>query len=55
MQILFDFIVQTIFEGLGAMIKRLFGRPRSTSGISEIWIGASVVVAVVVIVIAAAR
>jgi hypothetical protein len=55
MQILWEFIVQTIFQGLGTLIKRLFGRPRSTSGISETWIGASVVVAVVVIVLAAAR
>ena len=55
MQILFEFIVQTIFQGLGTLIKRLFGRPPSTSGISETWIGASVLLAAVVIVLAAAR
>jgi hypothetical protein len=35
--------------------KRLFGRPPSKSGISEMWIGALVVVAVIAIVIAAVR
>jgi hypothetical protein len=55
MQILFEFIVQTIFQGLGVLIKRLFGRPPSTSGISETWIGASVLLAVIVVVLAAAR
>ena len=55
MQFLLEFIVQTIFEGLGALIKRLFGRPPSKSGISEMWIGALVIVVVIVIVIAAAR
>jgi mannose-6-phosphate isomerase class I len=53
-QFLFEFIVQEIFGGLGALITRLFGRSPSESGISEMWIGASVVVAVIAIVIAAA-
>ena len=55
MQIVFEFIVQTIFAGLGALVKKLFGRPLSASGISETWIGASIIVAALVIVIAAVR
>jgi hypothetical protein len=55
MQILFEIIFQTILGGLGALIKKLFGRPISSSGISEMWIGLSVVIAVLVIVLAATR
>jgi hypothetical protein len=55
MQILFEIIFQTILGGLGALIKKLFGRPISSSGISEMWIGLSVVVAVLVVVLAATR
>ncbi len=55
MQFLFEFIVQAVFGGLGALIKKLFGRPRSESGISEMWIGASIVVAVLIVAIVVAR
>ena len=54
MQVL-EFILDTIIVGLGTLVKKLFGRPRSESGISEMWIGSLVLVAVVVIVIAAVR
>jgi hypothetical protein len=55
MQFLFEFIMQVTFGGLGALVKKLFGKPQSKSGISEMWIGSLVVVAVIVIVIAAVR
>ena len=37
------------------LIKKLFGRPRSASGISEMWIGTLVAGIVIVIVIVAVR
>jgi len=55
MHFVLEFIFQTIFGGIGALIKKLFGRPISQSGVSETWIGASVCVAVLVIVIAMVR
>ena len=55
MQFLFEFIMETVLGGLGALIKKLFGRPLSTSGISEMWIGTLAAVTVVVIIIAVAR
>jgi hypothetical protein len=55
MQFLFEFVAGTMLVGLGALIKKLFGRPQSESGISEMWIGALVVVAVIAIVIMIAR
>jgi hypothetical protein len=55
MQFLLEFIAQTTFGGLGALIKKLFGRPQSASGISEMWIGTSVVVALIAIVIMLVR
>jgi hypothetical protein len=55
LQFLFEFVAETILAGLGALIKKLFGRPLSESGISEMWIGTLVVVAAIVIVIMAAR
>ena len=55
MQFVFELIFQTIFGGIGALIKKLFGRPMSQSGVSETWIGASVCVAALVIIIAVLR
>jgi hypothetical protein len=55
MQFLLEIIGETILGGLGALIKKLFGRPRSASGISEMWIGTVAVVALIAIVIMAAR
>ena len=51
----FRVIMETILGGLGALIKKLFGRPLSTSGISEMWIGTLVAVTVIVIIITVAR
>lgn len=55
MQLLLEFVVQEIFARLGALVTRLLGLSKSESGIREMWIGASVVVAVIAIVIAAVR
>ena len=55
MQVVFEVIFQTIFGGIGALIKKLFGRPISQSGITETYIGAAVCVAALVIVIAMLR
>jgi hypothetical protein len=55
MQFLLEAIAQTFLGGLGALIKKLFGRPRSASGISEMWIGTLVAGIVIVIVIMAVR
>jgi hypothetical protein len=55
MQFLLETIGETILGGLGALIKKLLGRPRSESGISEMWIGTIVVVALIAIIIMAAR
>jgi hypothetical protein len=49
MQHLFELIGEVILTGLGASIKKLFGRPLSESGISETWIGVLVVAAVIAI------
>ena len=49
MQFLFTIITDVLLEGLGALVKKLFGKPRSESGVSEMWIGISVVVVVAVI------
>jgi hypothetical protein len=55
MQLIFEIIVQTVVQGLGTMVKKLFGGRPSASGISEIWIGASILTATLVVVIAAVR
>jgi hypothetical protein len=55
MQILFELVAQAFLGGLGALIKKLLGRPLSDSGISEMWIGTLVAVAVIAIVVTAAR
>jgi hypothetical protein len=55
MQVVFEVIFQTIFGGIGALIKKLFGRPISPSGITETYIGAAVCVAALVIIIAMLR
>jgi hypothetical protein len=49
MQFLFTVITDVILEGLGALVKKLVGKPRSESGVSEMWIGVSVVVVAAVI------
>ena len=51
MQFLFEIVAQEFLGRIGALIKKVFGLPRSASGISEMWIGTLVVVAVIVIVI----
>ena len=55
MQLFLEIIVQTVFHGLGTVVKKLFGRRPSASGISEIWIGASILAATLVVVIAVVR
>ncbi len=56
MLFLIEIIAQAFLGGIGALIKKLFGRPLSESGISEMWIGTLVVVTVVIaFVIMAAR
>ncbi len=55
MQFLFEIVADAFLGGIGALIKKLFGRPRSKSGVSEMWIGASVVVALIIVVIMAVR
>jgi hypothetical protein len=35
MQYVFEIIGQAFLEGLGALIKKLFGRPVSESGVAE--------------------
>jgi hypothetical protein len=55
MQFLFEVVAQAFLGGIGALIKKLLGRPLSESGISEMWIGTLVVVTVIAIVITAAR
>jgi hypothetical protein len=52
---MFDFITQTILFALGASIKKIFGRPVSSSGNGEMWIGVAVIAAVVLIVLLATR
>jgi hypothetical protein len=49
MQSLFELIGEVFLAGLGALMKRVFGRPLSESGISETWIGVLVVAAVIAI------
>lgn len=39
-----DAIAQVFLTGLGTLIKRMFGRPRSDSGDGEFWIGLLVTV-----------
>jgi hypothetical protein len=51
MQFLFELIGEVFLAGLGTLIKRLFGRPVSESGISETWIGLLVVAAVIAIIV----
>ena len=51
MQVFFEAIFQTGFELLGALVKWIFGQPRSESGTGEMWIGATVVVALAVLAI----
>jgi hypothetical protein len=55
MQVLFGLIVDVVFAGTGSLIKKLFGKRPSDSGNSEMWIGASVIVAAIVIVFAVVR
>jgi hypothetical protein len=50
MQYFFEILGQTILEGAGAVIKKLFGRPASRSGITETWIGLLILVAVIAII-----
>ena len=49
MQSLFELIGEVFLAGLGALMKRVFGRPLRESGISETWIGVLVVAAVIAI------
>jgi len=51
MQYLFELVGELFLTGLGALIKRLFGRPISESGTSETWIGVLVVAAVIAILV----
>jgi hypothetical protein len=51
MQSLFELIGEVFLAGLGALMKRVFGRPISESGISETWIGVVVVTAAVAILV----
>jgi hypothetical protein len=39
MSFFLDVIAQLFLTGLGTLIKRMFGKPRSDSGDSEFWIG----------------
>ena len=55
MQFLFEFVADVLLGGIGALVKKLFGRPRSESGVGEMWIGAFVAVAVIVVVFMAVR
>jgi hypothetical protein len=55
MQFLFELIGEVFLAGLGTLIKRLFGRPVSESGISETWIGLLVVAAVIAIIVLLVR
>jgi len=40
---MWDFIVEIVLEGLGRLVKKLFGWPISKSGNSEMWLGAAIV------------
>ena len=44
MNFFLDAIAQIFLTGLGTLIKRMFGKPRSDSGDSEFWIGLLVAV-----------
>lgn len=44
MNFFLEAIAQTFLTGLGTLIKRMFGKPRSDSGDSEFWIGLLVAV-----------
>ena len=44
MNFFLDAIAQMFLTGLGTLIKRMFGKPRSDSGDSEFWIGLLVAV-----------
>jgi hypothetical protein len=55
MQYLFELVGELFLTGLGALIKRLFGRPISESGTSETWIGVLVVAAVIAILVIVIR
>jgi hypothetical protein len=50
MQTVFEIITEVILERLGALIKKLLGRPLSESGFSEAVIGALLIMVVVGIV-----
>jgi hypothetical protein len=52
---MFDFITQTVLLTLGALIKKMFGKPLSSSGTSEMWIGLIVIVAGILFGVAAAQ
>jgi hypothetical protein len=55
MHFISELIFQTIFGGIGALIKKLFGRPISQSGITETYIGAAVCLAALVLVLTLLR
>jgi hypothetical protein len=55
MQYVFEIIGQAFLQGLGALIKKLLGRPVSEPGIAETWIGLLVVAAVIAITVVVVR
>ena len=55
MQIIFEFVTQTVLWGTGAAIKKLRGRSSSAAGNSEMWIGLAVWAAAIAILVMLAR
>lgn len=49
---MWDFITQIVFQGLGALVKKLLGQPISRTGVSEMWLGAAIAAVVVVGIVA---
>ena len=42
MQIVFDWIVYGLLQGIGNLTKKLFGIRPSVTGVSETWLGAGI-------------
>ena len=55
MHFAFDAIAEVIVRRLGTLVKRLLGRQPSEPGAVEIWIGASIVAACLVLTFAVLR
>jgi hypothetical protein len=51
MQMVLEVIVWGFLQGVGHLAKKVFGIPRSESGISETWLGTGIVVTVIAVLV----